>query len=225
MQLRVATAVLAAALCIPMAGVACSAPTSGGTAGGELPGVEVREYEGENLSSINDFRDNSIRGPQNVDIDEYVLTIHGLVEEGLSYTYDEVISKHDSHRKVVTLNCVEGWDVTILWEGVLLADVFAKAGLLPAANTVIFRSVDGYSTSLPLAYIVQNDILLAYKMNEVTLPPARGFPFQLVAESKWGYKWIKWVNEIELSDDPEFRGYWESFGYSNSGNTNEYFLE
>jgi DMSO/TMAO reductase YedYZ molybdopterin-dependent catalytic subunit len=54
-------------------------------------------------------------------------------------------------------------------------------------------------------------------MNNVTIPPERGFPFQLVAESKWGYKWIKWVSEVELTDDAGFKGYWESRGYSNNG--------
>ena len=44
-------------------------------------------------------------------------------------------------------------------------------------------------------------IIVAYKMNGVELPPKRGFPFQLVAESKWGYKWIKWITSIEVSDD------------------------
>ena len=39
------------------------------------------------------------------------------------------------------------------------------------------------------------------KMNNVTIPPERGFPFMLVAESKWGYKWIKWVTKIEVSNN------------------------
>jgi DMSO/TMAO reductase YedYZ molybdopterin-dependent catalytic subunit len=46
----------------------------------------------------------------------------------------------------------------------------------------------------------------------------------LVAEDKWGYKWIKWVTEIRLSDDPTYRGYWESRGYSNSGDLNRSFF-
>ena len=54
-------------------------------------------------------------------------------------------------------------------------------------------------------------------MNDEVLLPERGFPFQLVAESKWGYKWIKWIKEIELSDDENYKGFWESRGYSNSG--------
>ncbi|MCW4053290.1 MAG: molybdopterin-dependent oxidoreductase, partial [Candidatus Bathyarchaeota archaeon] len=72
-----------------------------------------------------------------------------------------------------------------------------------------------YSTSLPLEYIANNDILMAHKMNGIELPPERGFPFQLVAESKLGYKWIKWITEINLSDNEDYRGYWESRGYSN----------
>ncbi len=84
--------------------------------------------------------------------------------------------------------------------------------------------MDGYSTSLPLDFVTNNNIMLAYKMNDVTLPPERGFPFELVAESKWGYKWIKWVNDIELSNDPSFEGYWEKRGYSNSGDLNKPFF-
>jgi DMSO/TMAO reductase YedYZ molybdopterin-dependent catalytic subunit len=54
------------------------------------------------------------------------------------------------------------------------------------------------------------------RMNGVTLPPERGFPFELVVESKWGYKWIKWITEIELSSNLNYRGFWESQDYSNS---------
>ena len=80
---------------------------------------------------------------------------------------------------------------------------------------MIFRCADGYSTSLPLDYVVDRDILLAYKMNGVDLPPERGYPFQVVAEDKWGYKWAKWVTAIEVSNDTDFRGYWEQRGYDN----------
>ena len=192
---------------------------------GQLEGVEVREYQGENLSSINDFRENSIRGPQYVDEATYELKVSGLVANPTVYSYDDVIADYDSYEKVVRLDCVEGWSVNLLWEGVLVKDIIADAAPLPQANTVIFHAYDGYTTSFPLAYLLDNNILMAYKMNDVTIPPARGFPFQLVAESKWGYKWVKWITEIELSDDPEYRGYWESRGYSNSANLSEGFFD
>jgi DMSO/TMAO reductase YedYZ molybdopterin-dependent catalytic subunit len=181
----------------------------------ELSGTEVREYQGENLSSIQDFRENSIRGPQHIDVEGYELAITGLVETPLTLSYDEVTGQNDLYEKVVTLNCVEGWSAKILWEGVLVTDLLEQAGVTEEARVLIFYAEDGYTTSLPIEYITDNEIIIAYKMNDVVLPPERGFPFQLVAESKWGYKWIKWITRIELSDDISYGGYWEDRGYSN----------
>jgi DMSO/TMAO reductase YedYZ molybdopterin-dependent catalytic subunit len=180
-----------------------------------LEPVELRKYEGEKLSAIAEFRENSINGPQYIDNKSYRLKITGLVHTEMEYTYDDVVNNHQQFGKVVTLYCVEGWDVTILWEGVLVKALIDKAGVDQRAEVAIFYAHDGYTTSLPLDYLINNDILMAYKMNGVVLPPERGFPFQLVAESKLGYKWIKWITKIELSDDVNHRGYWESRGYSN----------
>ena len=190
-----------------------------------LDEVEIREYQGEQLSSITEFRENSIKGPQQVDINDYTLAVTGLVTEPQEFSYDEVIGDYQSYEKVVTLDCVEGWSVKLLWEGVLVSDLIGAAKPADETKIVIFHAYDGYTTSLPINYIMSNNILLAYKMNGVTLPPERGFPFELVAESKWGYKWIKWVTEIELSDDVDYRGFWESRGYSNSADLNEGFFE
>ena len=190
----------------------------------ELEPVEIREYEGERLSSVDDFRENSIKGPQYIDIETYQLDITGLVENQRSYTYDEVIDNYKHYKKVVTLDCVEGWSVNILWEGVLVRELIAESNPLPSTKVVIFHAYDGYTTSLPFDYILNNDIIMAYKMNEVALPKERGFPFQLVAESKWGYKWIKWITEIELSDDVNYKGFWESRGYSNEGDLDKSFF-
>lgn len=184
----------------------------------DLNPKEIREYEGEFLSSINDFRENSIKGPQDIDIDAYSLAIKGLVNESKEYTYYQVVEGFQKYQKVVTLHCVEGWSAKILWEGFLVKDLLNEAVTNPDALVVIFRAYDGYSTALPLDYLLNSDILVAYKMNNVTLPPERGFPFQLVAESKLGYKWIKWITEIEVSDNADYLGYWESRGYPNDAN-------
>lgn len=182
---------------------------------GELNSVEIREYEGERLGSIDDFRENSIKGPQHIDNTSYRLLVTGLVSNETAYSYDDVVSSYIVYEKVVKIQCVEGWEVTILWEGVLVEDLLKEAGYDRTAEVVIFYAQDGYSTSLPLSYIVDNDILIAHKMNGLILPPNRGFPFQLVAESKYGYKWIKWITQIEVSSDVDYRGYWESRGYPN----------
>jgi DMSO/TMAO reductase YedYZ molybdopterin-dependent catalytic subunit len=65
---------------------------------------------------------------------------------------------------------------------------------------------------------------MAYKMNNVTLPADRGYPFQLVAQDKWGYKWIKWIEKIQVTDDPNYRGYWEQRGYSNTADLEKNFF-
>jgi DMSO/TMAO reductase YedYZ molybdopterin-dependent catalytic subunit len=191
----------------------------------QLDAVEIKEYQGEKLSSIDDFRENSIKGPQQINQSTYQLKITGLAATQKNYTYNEILTTFQHYKKIVTLDCVEGWSVKILWDGILVKDLITQAHPDPTANTIIFKAYDGYTTSFPLNYTTENNILLAYKMNNATLPAERGFPFQLVAESKWGYKWIKWVTEIELSDNPFYKGYWESRGYSNSGNLNESFFE
>jgi DMSO/TMAO reductase YedYZ molybdopterin-dependent catalytic subunit len=201
----------------------CQSPQD--TAAVPLENVEVREYQGEDLSSVNDFRENSIKGPQYIDINEYQLQVTGLVQNPTSYTYDEVLNDFTNYQKVVMLHCVEGWSVNILWEGVQVRDILAEADPLGEAKVVIFHAYDDYTTSFPIEYIMDNPIIMAYKMNDITMPPERGYPFALVAESKWGYKWIKWVTQIELSDDTEYKGFWESYGYSNSGDINEGYFD
>ena len=96
-----------------------------------------------------------------------------------------------------------------------MADLLNETGTIDNATTVIFYSADGYSTSLDRDYLLKNNIILAYRLNDVTLPQDRGFPLQLVAESKYGYKWAKWIVRIELSNLP-YRGYWEQRGYNNT---------
>lgn len=181
-----------------------------------LASVEVTSYKGKDLDTVGSEPENSIKGPQHVDLSSYRLAIGGLVSRPASLTYEEVLAL-PAYQKVTTLNCVEGWSNTYLWTGVRLSDLIESAGgAAPGANTVIFRCVDGYSTSLPLDYIRSRQILLAYGMNGVTMPAERGFPFQVVAEDRLGYKWAKWVDSIEVSNDQNFRGYWEQRGYDNS---------
>lgn len=183
----------------------------------------MRNYRGARLDSVNDFRENSIKGPQDVDISSYRLAVRGRVGTPASYTYDAVLSREETFTKVVQLDCVEGWSVKILWEGVLLSDLIDRARPSADATTVIFHAADGYTTSLPLGFIRDRKILLAYKMNGITIPKERGYPFMVVAEDHWGYKWAKWVTEIEVSNDPKYLGYWEQRGYSQSGNRSEDF--
>lgn len=175
---------------------------------------EIVNYEGAKLDPIIGPRDNSINGIQYVDINDYKLKVSGLVDQEVALDYSQVLDLEANARKI-TLFCVEGWDATILWEGVLLEDIMNLAGISPQANTVIFKSYDGYTTSLPLDTILSKELILAYKANGLDLPADMGYPFIVVAEDKLGYKWARWVVEIELSDNDEYKGFWEQVGYDN----------
>ena len=71
-----------------------------------LAAVEIKEYQGTDLSSITDFRENSIKGPQHIDLESYRLKVDGLVENPLEYTLEEATDNHQNYQKVITLNCV-----------------------------------------------------------------------------------------------------------------------
>ena len=178
--------------------------------------TEIRQYQGQNLSSINNVYENAIKGTQYINQTTYRLTIVGLVNRTLQSTYDDVVNNHQKYQQVVTIYCVEGWNAKILWEGVLVKDLLQDAGLSQNATTVIFHASDGYTTALPLNYLIQNNIMIAFKMNGVVLNPQIGWPFMLVAQSQYGYKWTKWITEIEVSNDTSYLGFWESRGYPNN---------
>ncbi|MDW7733486.1 MAG: molybdopterin-dependent oxidoreductase [Methanolobus sp.] len=175
---------------------------------------EVTQYEGRQLTPISDQRNNAIKGTQYIDQDTYELQVYGMVENPMNISYDQLTS-YPSITRFVRLDCVEGWGFDAIWTGVPLNTIFEQAQVDDNATTVIFYCADGYSTSLELDYLVDNDIMLAYELNNVTLPAERGFPFQVVAEGKYGYKWAKWVTAIEITDQP-YEGYWERVGYSNN---------
>lgn len=177
---------------------------------------ELTGYQGVALGSVNDFQENSIGGVRKVDLKKYRLKIDGLVGKPLSFTYQEL--KIIPHRKrLVTVHCVEGWKVTVLWEGIPISELIKRAGVNPKVNTVIFHGVDGYTTSLDYKTVADKNMLLADSANGISLPAKLGFPLILVAEEKWGYKWARWIERIHFSDKAGFRGYWEQRGFNQEG--------
>jgi DMSO/TMAO reductase YedYZ molybdopterin-dependent catalytic subunit len=199
--------------------------TPGGTT--TVGEVEATEFLGTKLTPIADQRNNALSGTQKIDKDTYKLTVDGLVENPLSLSYADLLA-YPQISKLMNLNCVEGWYFTAKWTGPALGAIFADAKVKPEALIAIFYSTDvetkGYS-SLTLKDINDRNLIIALKLNDLTLPQSRGFPFQVVAESKYGYKWAKWITRIELSSDTNFRGYWEDSGYNNNADINGPALE
>ena len=202
--------------------ISCSNPISSSSASGTAAKeVEATEFQGTKLTPINQQDNNALAGTQNIDRHTYKLIVDGLVENPLTITYEQLLA-YPQESWLMTFNCVEGWNFTAKWTGPQINSILKDAKVKPETKIIIFHTTDvpnGYS-SLDLGYIRDNNILLAMKLNDVTLPAERGFPFQVAAKSKFGYKWAKWVVRVEVSSDINFRGYWETAGYNNNADEN-----
>jgi DMSO/TMAO reductase YedYZ molybdopterin-dependent catalytic subunit len=121
-----------------------------------------------------------------------------------------------SVRVVRDYHCVTGWSVPqVMWTGIRLRDLLTLVGPLPAASFALFHSADGsYTESLSLDQANLPDVLLAYKLNDQPLSHEQGFPIRLVIPEMYGFKNIKWVDRITLSEELVL-GYWEVRGYAN----------
>jgi DMSO/TMAO reductase YedYZ molybdopterin-dependent catalytic subunit len=200
--------------------VACSDQASS-SLGAVIKETEATEFQGVKLTPISKQSNNAFIGTQNIDRKTYKLIVDGLVENPLALTYKQLLA-YPQESWLMTLNCVEGWNFTAKWTGPQINSILNDAKVKPEAKIIIFYTADdaeGYS-SLDLDYIRDNNILLALKLNDVTLSPERGFPFQVAAKSKFGYKWAKWVVRMELSSNTNFRGLWEGTGYNNNADEN-----
>jgi DMSO/TMAO reductase YedYZ molybdopterin-dependent catalytic subunit len=175
--------------------------------------VEATEFMGHQLTPISQQNIAALKGTQYIHRSIYRLTVDGLVDHPLTLSYAD-LQEYPQISRLEGLNCVEGWKFTAKWTGPALSAIFAEAGVKPEARAAIFHTADvpqGFN-SLDLNYIISNNIILALKDNDITLSADKGFPFQVVALSK--FKWAKWVTRIELSADTNFKSYTKSNVYN-----------
>jgi DMSO/TMAO reductase YedYZ molybdopterin-dependent catalytic subunit len=163
--------------------------------------------------------DESIIDP-GIDRDAWRLQVDGLVGRPLTLGYDDLL-RMPALEQYVTLQCISnlvGGDLvgTAKWTGVPLAQVLERAGGVgPGAVRVVFHAVGGYTDSLPVAKALAPTTVVAYGMNDRSLPRAHGFPARIVAPGIYGMKNVKWLERIEVVDY-DYRGYWQrSDGWDN----------
>ncbi len=176
-----------------------------------------------------------------IDKNKWRLRIEGEVEKPFEIDYDELTKL--AWRKVpVTLECagnsrnflepkVKGvqWGLGAVgnaaWTGVPLPILLDRAKVKPTAREVILEGADrgkledpkspagdlNFARSIPLEKA--NDVLLAYKMNDVGLPPEHGFPLRAIVPSWYAMASIKWLQRIIVTDRP-FNGYYQTLDYA-----------
>jgi DMSO/TMAO reductase YedYZ molybdopterin-dependent catalytic subunit len=145
--------------------------------------------------------------------DEYRLRVSGLVDQPLTLSYRDIRAMTPTGL-TRDFQCVTGWRVfAVKWKGVRLGDVLDRAGVQAGAKALRFRSFDGtYTESLTLKQARRDDVLVAYELEGDELSDAHGGPVRLYIAPMYGYKSIKWLDRIEVTDEV-VPGYWENRGY------------
>ncbi|MBI3287165.1 MAG: molybdopterin-dependent oxidoreductase [Chloroflexi bacterium] len=139
--------------------------------------------------------------PAPVNIYKWRLRIHGAVERPLEFAYRDLIEGGDVQR--ATLDCTGGWYSTHNWSGVRVGWLFQQARPLPTARWVSFVSITGYRWSLALEEAAH--ALLATQVDGQRLDHGHGFPLRLVAPGRRGFQWVKWVQGLEVRDEPDYQ--------------------
>lgn len=141
--------------------------------------------------------------------------VEGLVANPVRLNYDAFLRLPKVVR-VSDFHCVTGWSrLDSRWEGVLFKTIADIVKPLPEANYVTIVCEQGFTTSLPLADLLDDDVLLAYGFEGKPLEPVHGGPLRLVVPKKYAYKSAKWVRELRFTKEQEL-GFWEKRGYSNT---------
>jgi DMSO/TMAO reductase YedYZ molybdopterin-dependent catalytic subunit len=134
-----------------------------------------------------------------IDITEWTLEVTGLVETPLVLTYEQLL-QYPSVTQVTRLYCAPGFEGTGEWTGVPLKFILEEAGYSKDADSVVCYAADDFYSKISLEKALQEDTILAYRMNGVTLPKEHGYPLRLVVPGEFGNRWVKWIVRIEVTD-------------------------
>ena len=158
--------------------------------------------------------------PKQINAETWHLKITGKVDQPLTLSLDQ-IRKRPAVRRIITLSCignpVGGYALgNAEWEGISLRDLLDEADPDFFTKTLIFKGADGYHDSIPLSRGRSRAALLAYSMNGKPLPREHGFPLRLLVPGLYGIKQVKWIQEIEVSDENHI-GYWGKRNWTREG--------
>jgi len=149
-----------------------------------------------------------------IDLTEWRLAIHGLVANPLELTWDELRALPQIEI-TADIHCVTHWSsLDVHWSGVAMKSLLDIAQPQPEGRFVTLYSYDNYTTNLPLAALLDDDVLLAHHLNGEPLSVEHGGPLRMVVPKRYFWKSAKWIKAIEIhaEDRP---GFWEVRGYHN----------
>jgi DMSO/TMAO reductase YedYZ molybdopterin-dependent catalytic subunit len=172
--------------------------------GERLPPNQVRTKKWPILDS---------KGAPAIDEGSWKLTLTGLVENELSFDWNE-FRELPRVKVFADMHCVTRWSrLGNLWEGVSSEALLALARVRPEARYVIAHGYDGnFTTNLPLEAFRSEDVVLADTHDGEPISLEHGGPLRLVVPKLYAWKSAKWIRTLELVETDR-AGYWEEGGY------------
>ncbi|HEY7200044.1 MAG TPA: sulfite oxidase-like oxidoreductase [Candidatus Dormibacteraeota bacterium] len=146
------------------------------------------------------------------DLAAWSLRVFGLVEHELELTYAEVRAL-PAKELVADIHCVTGWSrLDDTWTGVPIQEILRRCGPRPEVTHVMAHCEFGYTTSVPLAVLDDDDVMLCHGWNGRDLTDEHGFPLRLLVPKKYFWKSAKWLRGLEFLSANRL-GFWEQRGY------------
>lgn len=141
---------------------------------------------------------------------EWPLAIEGLVARPATYTL-EGVRRLPVTSQITQLTCEEGWSFIAEWSGVTLRHLLELAGVQPRARYVVYLSMESWwHDSLDIDEALHPQTLVCYGMNGRDLPVGHGGPLRLRVPRQLGYKSVKYITRLVVTDDLEKT--WKQFG-------------
>jgi len=146
---------------------------------------------------------------------DWNLKLWGEVEEPMTLSWKEFLNLPQT-KLMADFHCVTTWSrYGDTWEGVLFSELVKKVKVKPSATHVMQHAYGGYTTNLPLEWMMTEDVLLAHTFNGEPLERDHGGPVRVFTPRRYAWKGAKWVNGLEFMERDR-PGFWEQNGYSNT---------
>jgi DMSO/TMAO reductase YedYZ molybdopterin-dependent catalytic subunit len=131
---------------------------------------------------------------------DWRLAVDGMVAHPASFSLAELKS-FPYHTQITAVQCEEGWSYIAEWRGVPLSHILDLVGALPTVRYVIYRSIQpDWWDSIDMADALHPQTLVTHGMNGAELPVAFGGPLRLRVPRQLGYKSVKYITRLTVTD-------------------------
>jgi DMSO/TMAO reductase YedYZ molybdopterin-dependent catalytic subunit len=166
--------------------------------------ANAREFPPSQISAINHPKDTFPKGDafQRLKANgfaDWKLQIDGLVTTPQTLTIAQ-LKTYPASSQITQLICEEGWSYIAQWAGVPLSHILQLAGAKPAARFVVYSAMDEWVDAIDMADALHPQTIVTHTMNNAPLPIGHGGPLRLRVPRQLGYKSLKFLNKLTLTD-------------------------